>query len=193
MSGLPEAFISHASSGRIRVKIPAKKNDADYFSGLREHFSPIPGVERVEVNPLTASILVKHTLDLNNSADLKPVADYFESRGLFKLAVPLPSSLPERRPVATAEGVAAALAGLNAQVKGWSAGMLDFSTLAVLGLISVGVLQASRGIVAVPAITAFWYASSILKDQVTNGSLQSLAKNQREKTPARLVASTDAA
>jgi hypothetical protein len=188
MSNIPEAYISHTSSGRIRVKIPAKKNDLDYFSRLREHISPIPGVERVEVNPVTASILVEHTLDLKSVEDLKPVADYSEMSGFFKLSLRpelaiATNSTADQRSATSAERWAAALAALNAQVKGWSAGMLDFSTLAILGLISVGLIQASRGIVAVPAITALWYASSILMDQFSKESTKTLISSKPETVP----------
>jgi hypothetical protein len=168
MSTVPEAYICHASSGRLRVRIPAKKNDPIYFSGLREYLAPIPGVVRVEVNPLTGSVLVEHQLELNNIDDLKPVADYSEMSGLFRLVVPTRAAPNTAIPLG--QRLAATVAGFNEQVKTWTSGMLDFPTVAALGLISVGVVQASRGLIAVPAISALWYASEILKFQLANNS-----------------------
>jgi hypothetical protein len=142
------------------------------------------------VNPLTASILVQHTLDLKSLEHLKPVADYSEASGLFRLtlrpsfATPVNAQI-DQRSVPAAERWAAALAGFNAQIKGWSAGMLDFPTLAVFGLISVGLIQASRGIIAVPAITALWYASSILMDQINKGPTNSQISSQQETLSER--------
>jgi hypothetical protein len=169
MSTVPEAYVCHASSGRVRVRIPAKKNDPIYFSGLREYLAPIPGVVRVEVNALTASVLVEHQLEMNSIDDLKPVADYSEMSGLFKLVVPTRAA-PNRGAIPVGQCLAATIARFNEQVKSWTSGMLDFPTVAALGLISVGVVQASRGLIAVPAISALWYATEVLKFQLTNNS-----------------------
>jgi hypothetical protein len=162
MADLPEAFICHVSTGRVRVRIPSKKNDRDYFSRLTEYLSPLPGVQKVEANPLTGSILVLHNIDLKSVDDLKPVADYSEMSGLFKIIVPETSVRP------LAHDVAASFAALNETVKAATSGTLDIPTLAFVGLVGVSIVQMSEGVVAVPAITALWYASTILKDQLTD-------------------------
>jgi hypothetical protein len=137
------------------------KRDSDYFSRLKEYLSPLPGVEKVEANPLTGSVLVLHTIDLKSAEDLKPVSDYSEMGGLFKIVVPETSS------VSLAQGVADAFAGLDQKVKGVTAGTVDISTLAFFALVGVSIMQLSEGVVAVPAITGLWYAASILKHQVS--------------------------
>jgi hypothetical protein len=137
------------------------KRDSDYFSRLKEYLSPLPGVEKVEANPLTGSVLVLHTIDLKSAEDLKPVSDYSEMSGLFKIVVPETSS------VSLAQGVADAFAGLDQKVKGVTAGTVDISTLAFFALVGVSIMQLSEGVVAVPAITGLWYAASILKHQVS--------------------------
>lgn len=159
MAELPEARICHVSAGRVRVRITSMKRDADYFSRLTEYLSPLPGVERVEANPLTGSVLVLHSMDLKSVDDLKAVADYSQVTGLFKIVVEERSSGP------LAKNLADTFAALNAQLKASTGGKIDMATLAVLGLIGVGIVQISQGAVAVPAITALWYASSILMDQ----------------------------
>jgi len=55
---LTEAFISHSTSERLRVKVPGKKGDASYFSALASRFSGLPGVRHVEANPITGSVLL---------------------------------------------------------------------------------------------------------------------------------------
>ena len=55
---LTEAFISHNTSERLRVKVPGKKGDASYFSALASRFSGLPGVRHVEANPITGSVLL---------------------------------------------------------------------------------------------------------------------------------------
>jgi hypothetical protein len=162
MASLPEAFVAHVSHGRVRVKIPAKKHDRDYFSQLKKYLEPWPGIKKVETNPLTGSVLVLHTLDLKTLDDLKTMSDYSEMLGLFKVAP------PETSNASVARSLAGGIAGLNQSVKGLTAGAVDLPTLGVLGLLGVGIWQVSRGDVAVPAITALWYASSILKGQLAD-------------------------
>jgi hypothetical protein len=137
------------------------RNDPDYFSRLKEYLSPLPGVEKVEANPLTGSVLVLHSLDLKSVDDFKPMSDYSEMSGLFKVVV------PETNSVSLAQGLADAFAGLNEKVKGATAGTVDIPTLAFLGLLGVSIFQIGEGVVTVPAVTALWYASSILQDQVS--------------------------
>jgi hypothetical protein len=67
---------------------------------------------------------------------------------------------------------------LNENVKGLSGGMVDIPTLAFVALLTVAVVQMSEGVVAVPAITALWYASSILKDQLQDNREGSATKKQ---------------
>jgi hypothetical protein len=166
MASLPDAFITHVSQGRVRVKIPAKKNDVEYFSRLKNYLVPLPGVVKVETNSLTGSVLVLHSLDLKSLADLKTMSQYSEMMGLFKLAE------PETGNVSLGLGLAGAFAGVNDGVKGITAGVVDLPTVGILGLVGVGIWQISHGEVAVPAITALWYASTLLKDQLAEKNKQ---------------------
>jgi hypothetical protein len=170
MASLPEAFVAHVSHGRVRIKIPAKKNDRDYFSQLKKFLEPWPGIKKVETNPLTGSVLVLHTLDLKNSDEIKTVSNYSEMLGLFKVAPTETSNTP------VARSLAGGFAGLNQSVKGVTAGAVDLPTLGFFGLLSIGIWQMSRGEVAVPAITALWYASTILKEQLAD---------EKKETPTR--------
>jgi hypothetical protein len=123
--------------------------------------SPLPGVEKVEANPVTGSVLLLHSIDLKIVEDLKLVSDYSEMSGLFKIVVP-----PETSSVSLAQGLADAFAGLNEKVKGVTAGTVDIPTVAFLVLVGASMVSLSEGVVAVPAITALWYAGSILQHQV---------------------------
>ena len=163
MADLPEAFIVHVSQGRVRVRIPAKKHDAEYFAQLAGFLVPLPGVLKVETNPVTGSVLVLHALELKAVEDLKAMSDYSQMMGLFKLASPKSGN------ASLGYDLAAGFAGLNQTVKGLTAEAVDLPTLSILFLVGVGIWQVSRGEVAVPAITALWYASSLMRDQWTNG------------------------
>jgi hypothetical protein len=159
MADLPDAYISHFTSGRLRLKIPARKADPAYFAFLRDQLSALPGVEAVAVNPVTGSVLIHHGYD-PKEVDLKPVAELTELGGLFRLQIPEPQGTR----ISIAEQVSGTMGGFNAQLKEWSGGAVDFQSLALLALLGVSLFQAQRGTVMIPAITALWYASSLLKD-----------------------------
>ena len=170
MADLPEAVLAHVSQGRVRLKVPAKKNDADFFSRLEKFLTPLPGVERVEVNPLTGSVLVFHSLNLGSREDLRSLATSSEIGGLFTLkAHQSDAALPRSPAVPLARSLATSLATLNEQVRGLSGGFVDVPTLAIAGLVAVSIRQMREGVVFIPAVTALWYASSLLKDQLPKG------------------------
>ena len=55
--------IAHQVPGRIRMKIPSAKGNPEQLEDYRETLSLIPGIESVEVNPETGSIILKYDPD----------------------------------------------------------------------------------------------------------------------------------
>jgi len=166
---LPEAFITHFSSGRVRVKVPSRKGDQAYFLSLKEKFSAFPGVQRTEVNALTGSILILHSLNLE-SLDLKQMAAYTEFNGLFRLGG---DPLSERGPTLNIRGrFKEMFQNLNEKMTGMTQGEIDLPTLAFLSLLGIGIYQISIGNFAAPAwYVAFWYAMNIfLQAETRNGT-----------------------
>ena len=158
---LPDAYITHATRGRVRIKIPDRKGDSAYFSSLRERLaglSELPGIQRVEANPLTGSILVTHTMDLQ-AVDLGLVAQYSEFNNLFRLRVSPPDKAP------APEKLAQTFREINGKVGGRASGDNDFGMLAILGFVGVAIIQLTRGHIMMPAITALWYAHSLIKER----------------------------
>lgn len=148
---LPNAYITHATQGRVRIKIPAKKGDSAYFASLRDKLaalSELPGIQRIEANPLTGSILVLHTLD-PDAIDLGLVAQYSEFNQLFRLQQPSVKQTP--------------VPGNKAS--GRVGGEIDPKLLAILGFVGVAIIQLKRGHIMMPAITALWYAYSLIKER----------------------------
>ena len=102
---VPEARVVHSTIGRLRVRIPDKKRDSSYFSLIKERLADCPGIESVEVNPLTGGALVIH------DTDPAAIADYAASNGLFRFR-------PWKGPRRTLfEGVEEALSTLNKRLK----------------------------------------------------------------------------
>src|SRR6267378_7988408 len=58
MPDLPSARIAHLTTRRLRIKVPEKRRDVAFFDFVQGRLAAWDSVERVETNPLTASILV---------------------------------------------------------------------------------------------------------------------------------------
>jgi len=172
---LPEAYIAHVSQGRMRIKIPSRKGDRTFFSALKDKLpesSEIPGIQRIEMNPTTGSVLVIYDPDYK-MPDLTVVTSFLEQQGLFKLGATGNNSEP---PVS--RNIAKTFQGVNQKLTGFTSGEIDLQSLAVLGLLGLGLIQLSRGQVMIPAVSAFWYAATLLKDSSKkNGDQQPTSNN----------------
>lgn len=159
---LPKAHISHQTSGRLRIRIPSQKGNAAYFASLKERFSSFPGVQKIEVNPLTGSVLVLHTIDLNK-IDFKMISEYTEQSGLFLFEQSNHSA------GTVSQKVVETFQDANRKVEKFTGGEVDLPTLSVVGLLGVGLLGMARGRTAAPAWhVAFWYALNIFLNSQKN-------------------------
>ena len=61
----PKLQIAHQVRGRIRMKVPSAKGNPEQLEGYREALSVIPGIEKIEVNPDTGSIVLLYDPDLH--------------------------------------------------------------------------------------------------------------------------------
>ncbi len=102
MRHYPQVFVVHRTKQRLRVKIPALRRQRHYFAALQRALSERPGVRLVEVNPLTASVLINHD-------------GSFDCRELQQLSglIVAPASLAEARRIA----IASALGRLDRAVR----------------------------------------------------------------------------
>jgi hypothetical protein len=55
--------IEHQVPGRVRMKIPAGKNNPELLKQVSETFAIIPGIEHVTVNPTTGSVVLFYDVD----------------------------------------------------------------------------------------------------------------------------------
>ncbi|MGY3485394.1 hypothetical protein ACVW1C_003277 [Bradyrhizobium sp. USDA 4011] len=55
--------IAHQVPGRIRMKVPAAKENPELLEQIKQTFSVIPGIEEVIVNPATGSIVLHYDTD----------------------------------------------------------------------------------------------------------------------------------
>jgi hypothetical protein len=152
MAERPKGYVSHQTPHRVRVRVPGKRRNRTYFADLRDHLLRVPNVERVDVNPATASVLVhtrtsSHLLEMARQSELLDLEEAFAEES---------SSLLER-------------AGLKVdyieeQLKQLSGGQLDLRNAVFLALIVAALHQILRGnIFHAPAATLLWYATRIMQ------------------------------
>ncbi len=144
----PSAYISHATKGRVRFKIPSKKGNARFFANIKDVLEKNTRVAGVEVNPVTGSALVTH------NADMDSIIKLAESNKFFKL------EKRGRRHVSN--NVVESFKSLDNTLKSATDGELDLPTASFLTLAGVGIYEIAKGNFAAPAwYTAFWYALNI--------------------------------
>jgi hypothetical protein len=148
---LPAAHLIHRTHERMRLRIPARRGQVPYFEQLVAGLAGLPGIDRIETNPATGSIL------LSPAVDVAPLAQHAERAGLFVLAT---DTIAAAVPLAT--GLARSFQGVNLQIRQLSGGNLDLASVGFLTLVGAAVLQLQRGHVLGPASTLLWYASGLL-------------------------------
>jgi hypothetical protein len=155
---LPEARIGHRTSRRVRLKVPSQKGRSDYFARLQQELSREKKLGKVEVNPLTASVLIHEC-----SVDIEAIAEYGESHGLFQLQT------EEEEPVPISRRVVEPLGSLSERIRAFSGGTLDLAGVAFLALLFIGGYQIARGeFRAPPWYTAFWYALGVFTKSIVD-------------------------
>ena len=139
---VPWAVVAHCSAGRLRLRIPAMRHNTGYFAEVRSVMFECPGVEHVEVNPVSASVLICHRCTL----------EALRAHGAEA------QLLAWEPPASTAVTIAARLASTyeacNERVKSFTRDEID--------ILAIAVRQLLRGQILMPAVTALWYVASLL-------------------------------
>lgn len=127
------AQVAHQSPGRVRLEIPSRRGDNDFFDTLSKQVAQSDQVSRARGNPAAASLVVEYA---------GPFERLVEQLERLELALESPPGAVTRLP------------------PGWNANAMLLAG-AAFGV--VGVIQTLRGEVMMPAMTAFWYAASALR------------------------------
>jgi Heavy metal associated domain 2 len=67
--GAPATDVAHRTHGRVRVKVRHGKRDPEHLREVAERMGSIPGVERVETNPITGSVVLYYDVDRHSEFD----------------------------------------------------------------------------------------------------------------------------
>ena len=143
------ATIEHVIPGRVRLRFPGQRGNTAFFEQIVTLVSQHPAVEEARANPLTGSLLVRHSGSLDELA--RAAADM----GLIS---------------------ADALAGIRAQLtpeqRGWLAlSPLQGPQIPAIALTGLGALQVLRGRLLGPASEHFWHARELWRRGMPQAAL----------------------
>lgn len=150
MTALPEAQVAHKVEGRLRVKIPCKRYDDNFFDSLGRLVSRRFPELRVEVNPVTASALFL------GPRPPKEIMKYALKSRLFRV------HMPARHTETVLGAVRRSFKDLDHSLLKYTGGELDVASVIFLSLVGNGLYQIALGNFSAPSwYTAFWYALGV--------------------------------
>jgi hypothetical protein len=149
---LPAAHIKHRIPGRARVKIESRRGNVAYFRKVEQQLATCSGINCLETNPVTGSLLVLHTVELES------IGSFAEEKGLFRLATLYP---PTTVPVTY--WISDNLKELDRGLKVLSGEAIDLTGLLFLALVGLAIYQGLQGDMMAPAVTLIWYALATLQ------------------------------
>jgi hypothetical protein len=159
--------VVHALPGRVRFKAAKFKRDPELARRASEKLAQVPGIHKVETNPLTGSVLVLFDLAQLAGEAIEPLgvvlAEFFPEMEALSLVTGL-AALAET-PVHGGNpggGLAAGVGALNAGLARLTGG-LDLKVLAPLALFFLGIRGLLTEKKAFPAwYDYFWFGFSTL-------------------------------
>jgi hypothetical protein len=154
MPSLPAARISHFTGRRLRIKIPEKRRDTDFFDTVAEQLAAWDSVEGVETNPLTASVLIHFSNPERLFLEAAAKNDLFEID--FDAAFGSSSE-----PVVTQAALQSFQTADHA-LRRWTQNQIDMRGVLFVLLLAGGVFQLLRRRLDAPAPTLLWYAGDLI-------------------------------
>lgn len=167
---LAAAAIAHSARGRTRFKIAARRRDTEYFSAVERELLSAPEVAGVKVNPITGSVLVHHR------GPVEAVCAHAEKKQLFQAG-----ATPERPHDLLLQRASL----VDSQLRHVTGHSLDLRSLALVLLMSIGLVQLLRGQFAAPALTVFWYAATLYTLSERDAETTTRSPDRAETVPAR--------
>lgn len=155
---LPEAKVSHHSSKRLRIRIPSRKGDWNYFKSVGDKLVEYQDFDVLQLNPVTGSVLF-----IDEQLDVDGLETYAEEQGLFDLRRKALGTVPLSRRIAEP------LSDTNSFLSRTTGGFLDLPGAAFLLLLGVGLYEIVRGNFRTPPwYTAFWYAFGVFTKSIVD-------------------------
>lgn len=158
------ARIVHRTGGRVRLKLPAAKNNHRVLQDIKQLLKPMSGVQMVEVNTRTGSVLIHYDSKKwqDPATTLKEAGD---QSGIFTME--LPPEVQELRTLQQdvellaqhsqlARSIVDFVKQLNLRVKQGTNNTVDLNVLAPLGLALYSLMEVES-----EAVTPLWLTLGI--------------------------------
>jgi hypothetical protein len=147
---ISNAVIAHASTGRLRIKIPSQKGNLAALKSQGDQLAACPGILSIEVNPGTGSILLLH------QTTVREIAEYARSKNLFSLQEQKGPKVPSAD---LRRNLGETFKSVDRRIQNLTDGDMDLSGFALAALIVAGTAQILAGNAgAIPWFAAYWYA-----------------------------------
>jgi hypothetical protein len=150
---IPSAVIAHASTGRLRIRIPSQKGNLAVLKSEGDQLAACPGILSIEVNPGMGSILLLHQTTVHE------IAEYARSRNLFSL---VEQKGPKAPSAALRRDLGETFKSFDRQIQNLTGGDLNLSGFVVAALVVAGSAQILSGTAGpIPWSAAYWYAYNL--------------------------------
>ena len=154
MPSLPVARISHFTARRLRIKVPEKRRNTDFFAVVAERLATWESVERVETNPLTASILIHFSDPERLFLEAAVKNDLFD--------IDFDSAFRDSAAPAVTEVAVRSFETADHALRRWTQNQIDMRGVLFILLLAGGVFQLVRRRLDAPAPTLLWYAGDLI-------------------------------
>jgi len=185
---MEQAFLPHFVPGRLRLKVPERRGDGDYFRWLQESLLALPRVKGVSsVNPVTGSVLLEHAWpaaeDVARDCQQQQLLHVSAARSealwrrgssmldTVKQRLPGSGGKDEMQTGAGQEGTGQERAGRGGTEQERAgqekesrrsgntlASGIGLRRVLMVAMVLMGTTQVARGQILAPAATLFWYA-----------------------------------
>lgn len=158
-------YIAHHIPGRMRIRIPSAKGDAELSQRIRELAKSLAGVESVESNFMTGSLLIHYAKDGFGDFERR-LSSASDSVLDLKSAPPEPKenttqAAGERQAAsAAAAAIAAAFKELDGNLRSATGNTLDLKVLLPLGAAAAGLLTLRKAMPTPLWVTLMIFAFS---------------------------------
>jgi hypothetical protein len=151
------ARIVHRSPGRLRLRMPALRQEPELAARITERLGDLPGVRELRSIPATGSVLVLYDAAFDEAKWMETA----ESEGLIRISPEPPEELTPAAPRGAT--VWQAWEQANQAVNRASHSLLDLRTLIPLCLVlwSIRQILLDRPLARTPWYTLLWYAFGI--------------------------------
>jgi hypothetical protein len=154
----PVAHVAHQIQGRVRIKVPSRQGDTEYFSVVHESLLSYPSLEEIRVNPMAGSIIINH-----REPSLEALKQFVHEKQLFILVE------EHDKTEVLLQRASSGLESFDSGIKKMSGGELDLSSVLFIILMGLAIRQLLIGNTVGPASTILWQALGlVLANKISN-------------------------